>query len=362
MHDRDRAWGEAADALGLRRFRSTHPRALATEFDLMRRRMTPATGAPSLAKDWLAGTLSGREVIVFHGPGLGHENAPDQTRVVVRIDPPLLLGLSIFPTPALEGSDMFIPPPTLFSAVALNPARAKAMLDAPRLFAALASIAPEWGSPKVPFVTDDFAAVSYAREIPDLGRAVREAAAVADAAILARASLEPDPAEEEQRAAWQRCAGALALSFDPVRVRIEGDLGGAALVAQLRARDAQTWFDVSAAFAGGPLGISFSLGREAEKGFLSRILERDVAVGDPRFDATFELHGAPSARVRELLTERARELLLALDARALEIACNDTHIAAAFPVDADLRAAIESVGDAARALSQRPVPKSPYRA
>lgn len=61
--------------------------------------MADALGPPGGASldHWMAGSVGGREVLAFWGPGLG-EAPVDQCRVVVRIDPPLLMGLAIFPT------------------------------------------------------------------------------------------------------------------------------------------------------------------------------------------------------------------------------------------------------------------------
>ncbi len=326
--------------------------------------LSPGPDEPTL-EHWLAGVHAGREVLAFWGPGLGYD--PPQARVVVRIDPPLLLGLAIYPPPpeeALGGEVVADPGRPLLQAKAVSPGRANAILFDPAVHRELGQVMSSRGSARVPYVTDSFAAIATGGFVPDLDATIRQAGAIADAVVAARAALPPDHEEVERRAAWRRYAAEAALAFDPERMVLSGDSAGVATEARLRARDGAMWIEVAASF-GAPLGVDLSIEREApQQTFFTRIFKREVEIGAPAFDEAFEIHGAPSARVRELLGgDDVRARLLGVDASALEVACNDTHVAAAFPATIDVRRAIADVTAVAAALAAKgPALGGPYRA
>lgn len=353
-------WARAAQRLGLQLRESRHPKLLGVEWRRMADALGPAgawRGAPVDA--WMAGTFEGREVLAFWGPGLG-ETPVDQCRVIVRVDPPLLLGLAIFPTTP----DDIVMTPEPYRSAGVSPARAETVMRDPAVWRELVTIRADGSSPYAPYVTDSFVAIAHAHTIPDLALTIRRAAWLSDVVVEVARALPPDPAEAAIAEAWRRASAKGGLAFDPVRMHLGGEHLGVAVEAQLRACDARRWMEVAAAFPRG-LGVDLSIRREeGVKSWLGRLFARDVEVGEKRFDDTFEIHGAPSERVREILhLATTRELLLDLNAKAIEVACNDTHVAAAFPDELEPEAAITLVADAARALAAAvPALGGPYRA
>lgn len=164
---------------------------------------------------------------------------------------------------------------------------------------------------------------------------------------------------------WSPVAQAWGLRVEARRAQMEGEVRGASVVARtsyehgLRTSVHITHPD--------DLGCELSLARQGSDGFLAKLFRgQDISIGDAAFDAAFVVKGVPSARVRAVLSESAREKLLEIHERAslFHVKQNLVEVWARGPVldAANLDEMLKLVFAGAEALRPRaPAGDGPYR-
>lgn len=234
MTDRlEEQWRASAQALGLTLRRQTWRSHIADNFGAMMRSLGPAIGTGDEARgSWMVGTRHGLHVVVdISWPAsfrMGRRATPT-TDVVVAIDPALLLGLHVRSASFVEiiggrgQSDLL---DGKFEVSAFRGDRAARIL---RPHAAQLLSARSHAEAVV--VTDNLVHVGFRGrffEATALGHAIDGVIATARALSEERASM-PELADELPYGEWAAFAGARGLSFDPARMKIEGEQNGIAV-------------------------------------------------------------------------------------------------------------------------------------
>lgn len=334
--DRDVAWAACAQALQLELREPKKPLFVCDDPGYMLRILGPRATRPESLEHWMSGRCRGIHVLVTASYSV---LGPKRTTVVAVLDPPLLVGLLMIASRKtlrnLEGvrHDLGHPPLDDRFEVRARPGARVRELFAPGeiadLLLRLASAA------RSVTLTDNIVKVVLGGILttPD------ELAPILDAAIeVARRLGEqrmrvPRAPEEWPDDVWRTVAERQALTFDPVRMKISGDVREAPVELRVHTQEGEVYAAIRVALIPWSLGLDLHVhGRNdgaddpADEG-------EDIELGDAAFDEAFLVHGAHPERVRMLFRDPSiRARALAVLSRAVDLNLRDTHLSSAFRV------------------------------
>lgn len=341
------AWAATARELGLRLYSPVAPFSLEKSFArLLRARGRPLVGVAS-PKDWMHGIFQpaapGRrsfEVLVVADA--------THTRAVVRIDPPLHVGLH-WESGTRPWNALVTP-------------RAQAIL-------ADEGLAPLLASCREDVAVVDTMVVVFAPGTSESTPAVRgmllTASDLARAIGSARASTAPDVEHARRAAEWQAAAREAHLSFDEARMGIHGFCNG--LEMAITVEGALVRLETTVAVGLPRLaGIDLRLYPHAMRAAIETALlgSSDIRIGRTAFDESFVVRGFPEDRVTVLLEDaHMRQAIAQLATSSTGLRLNDGRLDVTYAAVLD-GAGVRAVINAVTALGQRlaaPAAGGPYR-
>ena len=281
-------------------------------------------------KHWLYGAYAGGEAAILTFEEGSGSSAVSYTGVVVRVDPPLFLGLQLGRHAWIrlfEEPDIELGSPRIDAALRVtgaNAAQVRAFFDLRD-----ASVGPLLdrvtrleGLPEF-WVTDSTVGIAAAGNHVDrvtlvtwLDRAVE----VAEALVRRGQQVPRLPAEMAQQAEWQRFADAAGFDFDANRMKLTGKQRP--LEIALEHDGGQLKTAVTLAFPRA-IDVGFSVRRTATLSFLQGLFSQDIQVGTPAFDDQYVVTGFPEPRIRELLRRpKVLATLIYLAGRTMEVQMN----------------------------------------
>ena len=322
--------------------------------------------------DWMRGTHDGKDALVsylFRDGGSSSDT--HETHVLVRIDPPLFLGLDIAPRHFFSGAPPIGLPrfDRLLTLQSLAPQRGRALvwLESTELEDFLA--APSLTHLKTR-VVDSYVQITASELVTDpraLTRMLGHASRIEGALARRRAQLPTTPEEARATAAWAHLAEEHRLQFDPVRRTLAGRYDGNDAWVAHRSSPGREWMDVRIAL---PIdeGLSLTVKRESSLSRLGNFLGfGDLKAGDKAFDDEHRVTGEPAPRIVALLERAAvRDSIARLVQRfeLVRVANRLVHIAARPTADAqELAGVLSDVSNVVKSIAGAPAPKAgPYRA
>lgn len=351
-------WAELAAALQLAPFEPTIAFAHGTSFRQMKRALgVPARGEPKFSH-WLYGARDGVELIVLTFDVGSGSSQTTHTGVVARIDPPLLLGFGARTHYALDGlfgtEDVKLGYPAIDARIhltAFDPSRAIAMLS-PRDPAGWALLQRTLRAMSLDVsVSDSVVMVHRSGTLTEPGPVealVEEATTLAREYATRRRALPDTPAEEQIRREWRAFADAHALAFDAPRMKLDGTMEGSAIEMAIETEGQLARTTVTVRFPAS-VPVAFTARRTSVPGFLQGLFQRDIKVGQPRFDEMFAVTGYPEERVRELLAKpELLNVLMDIGARTTEVQLNHAQLHFSLPGATTTAAQLHELANVAR--------------
>lgn len=323
-----------AEAFGMQPFEPTAGFARGMGFRQLKRTLgVPVTRGVDF-KHWLYGAYRGAEAAILTFEEGSGSSTVSYTGVVVRVDPPLFLGLQlgrhgwirIFEEPDIE-----IGSPRIDAALRVtgaNPARVRAFFDLrePSVAPLLERVMRLESLPEL-WVTDSTVGVAASGnqvDRPTLSSWLDHARDVAEALARRGEQLPKAPAESAQDAEWQRFADAAGFDFDPRRMKLTGKQRQ--LEIALEHDGAQVKTAVTLAFPRA-IDVGFAVRRTSTPSFLQGLFSQDIQVGNAAFDDHYVVTGFPEARIRDVL--RRPKVLAALSylaGRTMEVQMNHAQL------------------------------------
>lgn len=338
-------WLASAQALGLTLRKRTWRTHIADNFGALMQSLGGAVHTrEDVRESWMVGHRRGAHVAVDVtwprrvGLDMGSGRRRSHvTEVVVAIDPPLLLGLRVASTSLLdvrEGPDFDIGHPELdpkFEISSFIPARAAELLlpHAQRLLALRSE--SKWM-----LVTDNLVHVGFDRAmctLAELGPAIDRVIDTVHALSQQRAAMK-NVGGEVPYEAFERLAQERGLTFDPMRMKIEGDLHGVAVELRFCTANGRPYYAARARMPR-PLGVGLRIGAQSADDGATIFFDDDspdIEIGDPFFDEAFVIEASNEDRARALLAVPSVRHA-AMDVLRLEgnLVATDTYVAASLP-------------------------------
>jgi hypothetical protein len=295
-------WWAASRTLGLTLWDDTTGNEPASHFDTMVSSLRPHTTLTE--HNWMAGTFEGHDVLVtylFRDGGSSSDTL--KTFVMVRIDPPLFLGLEVDERSFLSGIPKIGIPAFdgPFTVRAFDRERGAMMVwpgRAPELTTLLVEAKAADAHPRI---VDSYVQLMVYRFEwrPDvLASMLRVASKIADVCADRRARIGETREEAALRASWARFADGERLQHDPAHRALSGSYRGLDAVVVTRTAPLQAWLGARMAFPIAP-GINVTLTHETGlTRFGNMIGFSDITVGDAAFDHQFRVKGGPVQLVR----------------------------------------------------------------
>lgn len=285
-------------------------------------------------KHWLYGAYRGAEASILTFEEGSGSSTVSYTGVVVRVDPPLFLGLQVgrhgwirlFEEPDIELGSARID--AALRVTGANAARVRAFFDLhdASVEPLLDGVMRLEGLPEL-WLTDSTVGVAAAGNQVDrvtlvtwLDRAVE----VAEALARRGRQLPKSPGEMAQQAEWQRFADAAGFDFDADRMKLTGKQRPMEIA--LEHDGAQLKTAVTLAFPRA-IDVGFAVRRTATLSFLQGLFSQDIQVGNPAFDDHYIVTGFPEPRIRELLRRpKVLATLIYLAGRTMEVQMNHAQL------------------------------------
>lgn len=315
-------WRDLAVALGFTPFQPSETYAQTFCYRRMERvRGMPATSSAPSYSQWLWGKWRGVDAVVLQYDTGSGSNSTTWTAAIVRIDPPLWLGLDITPenifSRVFGSDDISVGHSSYDNALKINAsdhARASMLL----------SPADAHGQQMLNKMVDIFRA--YVGRVSDSYVEVKQAgihtvpgqvAAMLDsAAELAgwlrwrQSTLPPYRLIQAQQYEWQKFADANRFTFDSAQLVMSGIRDGVQVDISLE-MEGQSPYPVLIARFPRPCPYEVFIRRTNVPGFLQGIFSQDIKVGNGMFDDAFKVQGNDEAGIRSWLARPA--LLKALN-------------------------------------------------
>jgi len=326
-------WRAMGEALQLTAYAPTATYTTGISFrQTLRCRGVPAYGEPSF-REWFHGVRRGVDVLVLSYETGSGSTSTTWTAAIARIDPPLLLGLSIKAQGFLD---------KLFGAsdIQIGEAGADRDLDirafhAERIPVLLSPSDPachdvllrmrQLASNTALYVGDSLVEVSDQGTLTDPSRV----AGLLDAAIdlaawfAQRRRVVPFLASETaQHQRWGQFATARRFTFDPSRMKLVGECAGSLVEIALETDLQRVRTAVTVRFPR-EVHVGFCVTRSGWPGFLQGLFSQDIKVGDRAFDEAYKVTGHPEQAVRQVLARPALlKALVLLGQNACDIELN----------------------------------------
>ena len=326
-------WWMLGHALGLTPYLPSAGFGTQASFRQHRRALgAPVTAGPKWAH-WLYGQRGGHEVLVLtYETGSGSHRST-HTAAIVRIDPPLFLGVSIaqdgFFSELFSGVDVQLGAPAYDSELRLG------AFDAERLRELLLS--PAAGDPTPVLqaltrgvraqmhVTDSTVVFSMSGYVTDAGAVAAKldlGVWIADALSRRRGAMAPTAAEARHRAEWQAYAEQRNLAFEPERMRLRGEVSGARIEVALETNGARLQTGITVEWPQ-TLALNLRVRKSTSFSFLANLFGGSVKTGYPDFDAVFDVQGQPAQHVGAIFgSPELRDSLIRLAPHASEVTMN----------------------------------------
>ncbi len=328
------AWVAVAEAFQLQPFEPVAGFARGMGFRQLKRTLgVPVTRGVEL-KHWLYGAYRGAEAAILTFEEGSGSSTVSYTGVVVRVDPPLFLGLSLGRhgwIRLFEEPDIELGSPRIDAALRVtgaNAERVRAFFDLrdPSVGPLIDRVMQLEALPEL-WVTDSTVGVAGSGNVVELrllaswlGRATE----LAEALVRRGQQFAATPGERAQQAEWQCFADEAGFHFDARRMKLTAK--SRPLEIALEHDGCQLMTAVTLAFPRA-IDVGFAVRRTAAPSFLQGLFSQDIQVGDPAFDDRYIVTGFPEPRIRDLL--RRPRLLAALGylaGRTMEVQMNHAQL------------------------------------
>ncbi len=305
-------------------------------FRQLKRALGPVVGPPAKWEHWMYGRRNGRESIVLQYETGSGSNRSTWTAIVVRIDPPLFLGASI----GREGflSDLFGGVDVQLGIPAFDKELRLGAFDQDRLRVLLYPSDPQSTTTLQALVrctrdgmhvTDSTAVFALSGVVCDpiaVAQRLEQATWIAGELGRRRASMPVTPSEIAHRTEWQAYADRMRLKFEPLEMKIQGEINGTRIEVALETNGARVQTAVTVRWPR-ELGVNVRLRKASGFSFLGSLFSQDIATGDPAFDGMFQIQGYPEPWVRQVFAHPdLRATLRNVAAGASELTMNNTGV------------------------------------
>lgn len=342
------------------------------------RQLKRAMGPPASGADfshWLYGTHKGREGLITHYSTGSGRNRSHWTAVVARVDPPLFLGVHIARemlfSDLFGGSDVVLGLPAFDAELrlgALDPGRLRELLvphDPGGLPLLQALVRTTRDGLQVSDSTAVWQLSGLVTDIARVARALDEASWIAAELSRRRAEMQPTPAERAVQGEWRAFADSANLAFDPLRMKITGELRGARVEVALETNGGRVQTAVTVRWPRS-LGVALRVRKAHGLAFLSELFGGDIKTGDALFDDMFHVQGHPELWVRQALASAGlRNTLRSVAAHASEVTMDHEGAFWLWPAPAvraaDLEAHVSTAQRATEAIFGAIQGQGPYR-
>ncbi len=341
----------------------------------MKRALGIPASPPPTFEYWLYGLRNGTEIIVLSYDDVLRETT--FTGVVARIDPPLLLGLGVRPHRFLEklfgARDIRIGVPTADNVLHIEgfderPATLLSPLDGVgrALLRDTVELARVEGLEMK--ISDSLVLLSRAlvgMDASTIATMADQAVHLASAYAARRRAVPSTPSELAIADEWQRFAERESFAFDPLGMKLEGDVAGSRMEIALETDGQLVRTTVAVRFPRA-VDVAFLVSHTDAPAFLRDLFRQNIRVGDPVFDEQYKVTGRPEHAVREALARPAiLEVLKELGARTKSVQMNHEQLyfrVAGVAATASQLSKIAKLGRTTSAALFREVEKmGPYR-
>lgn len=390
MFGEDQRWATAAGAFGF----VLHDAAAAgigfhsgASFSHLKRAMGGPARPPFGSQHWMygmrqVGSTGGRppravEVLVLVNVVSAGSSSTTYTHTIARIDPPLLLGVSIRQTNWFERK--LSPTPHPFGDPHLDELIRLEAREVPRamtLFASRGGPAPGLATrlglvQNAAFLVSDgsvdvHSSDGVVTDVDTLGRRIDFAAVLAAEIAEQSAWLPPDPMHAALEGLLRTFGDTERFTFDPARLRLEGEVAGARVRIALESEPSAIFTAVTVDLPKS-LGLGLRMKPQSSMQFLATLFgSQDIEVGDPIFDDRFVIQGTIPAYVQAAFANPTlRRVIWELAHGAQDVRIDDARLFFRYPIaptqETQLRGIVEHIRTAMAAFFPSGPAPGPYR-
>ena len=324
-------WRALGASFGLVPYRPTASYDSCPHFRQLKRALgVPAQDHAPSFDDWFTGRWNGVEVMLLAHTVQAGSNTQNYTISTARIDPPLFLGLNITAKPVFE---LFAPRPPVVTGNAFVDEKLRIAgydharvirflaLDTADGFGFIQHVAANKNDLCISDSRATHSVAGYELDRTKVRHGLDLATHVASVLAKRRSTFPSSPAEEAQRAEWQRFATEVGMRFDPARMTLFGQVDGAHIKIALETTSDEVRTSVNVRFPR-PVHVAFSVLRTDTPGLVQGLFGQDIKVGDSVFDEQYVITGHPEPLVREAIAKPA--LIDAL--KRLGAVTNEVHL------------------------------------